>query len=324
MTTLSVVVPVYNERARIGQTLAAVADAVGETPFELELVVVDDGSTDGSGDAARAAGAQVLKQGNAGRFAARRAGLEHARGELVLLLDSRVRLVPGSLGFAAERVAAGEPVWNAHVHVDTTTPYGRFWHVLTELAFADYFADPRTTSFGPEEFDRFPKGTTCFLAPAELLRDVFAGHETYYGDARNANDDTPILRRLVERERINISPSFAALYVPRTTLRGFLRHALHRGVVFLDGHGRRASRFFPVVVAFYPASVGLVAAAVLWPLLVPLGLVAVAGAAGAVALLKRRPVRETVAFAALAPLYALAHGLGMWKGALLALAGRRR
>jgi glycosyltransferase involved in cell wall biosynthesis len=325
---LSVVVPVYNERASIGGTVRRLGEAVRKTSFELDLVVVDDGSSDGSGAEAAAAaeplGGRVLRQENRGRFAARRAGLGAAQGELVLFLDSRVLLAEGALRFVEERVGQGERVWNGHVHIDASTAVGRFWNVLTELAFAQYFSDPRTTSFDAESFDRFPKGMGCFLAPAALLREAFARHSaTYYSDERNANDDTPVIRWIAERERIHISPSFACAYAPHSTLRGFVKHAAHRGVVFLDGHGRRASRFFPIVVAFYPASLALVVLAVLVPWTGAAAVVLVAALAAAVALVRRRSRAEVVAFGLLAPVYALAHGFGMWRGAFLAVGGRR-
>jgi glycosyltransferase involved in cell wall biosynthesis len=325
--SLSIVIPVHNEHRQIADTLRAAAAAAGRSPFRTEFVVVDDGSTDGTADAARAAlpgcPVRVLTQANGGRLAARRTGLAAACGEHVLFLDSRVRLRPDSLLFAAQRMAAGEDVWNAHVHIDTRgNPYGKFWNVLTELAFAAYFANPRTTSFGLEQFDAFPKGTTGFLAPTALLRDAFGRMRTYYHDERNANDDTPIIRWIAGQRPIHISPQFACDYQPRTTLRGFLRHAHHRGIVFLDGHGRRDSRYLPAVVAFYPLSVAGAALAVRRPLLAVALLAGIGAAGGAYALARGRGRDEALAFAALTPVYGIAHGAGMWRGLGLAL-GRR-
>jgi hypothetical protein len=92
--------------------------------------------------------------------------------------------------------------------------------------------------------------------------------------------------------------------------------------VFLDGHGRRESRFLPIVVAFYPLSVLAAAAMLRRPVVAPALVAATAGSAAAAAALKRRSRVEVLSFAALAPLYAFAHGLGMWKGLALAV-GRR-
>jgi glycosyltransferase involved in cell wall biosynthesis len=324
---VTVVIPLYNERENIAKTIEAVEAALRDAGMDAEIVVVDDGSTDGSGEAARRAAGdlplRVLEQPNGGRYAARKTGLEAAAGEYVLFLDSRVRLQPGALAFVAERLGEGEDVWNAHVVIEADgNPYGRFWNVLTELAFADYFANPRTTAFDAESFERFPKGTTCFLAPRKALLDAFAAFSTRYGDVRNANDDTPIIRRLAEQRPINISPRFSCLYRPRTSFRGFLKHAYHRGIVFLDGHGRRESGFFPLVVGFYPLSLGAVLLVVRRPATAPILAGASVLAAGAVAAVKGRSRDETLAFAGLAPVYALAHGAGMWRGLSLMLANR--
>ena len=110
---------------------------------------------------------------------------------------------------------------------------------------------PRTTSFGPDEFERFPKGTTCFLAPRELLTAAFEAYRSGYMDLRHANDDTPVIRWLAARQRINISPGFGCSYASRSRFLPFVTHAFHRGTVFVDGHGRRESRWFPIVVGLY-------------------------------------------------------------------------
>lgn len=326
---ISVVVPVYDEAAAVATTVKALTVELEASGFaSAEIVVADDGSTDGSGDAAAAAAGSVPVRivtlgENSGRYAARSAGLEAAAGRHVLFIDAGVTVAPGGLRFVHERLNAGEEVWNAHtIMVTEGNPYGRFWSVVSALAFGDYVRAPRTTSFDLSDFDRYPKGTTCFFAPRELLLEGFASFRSKYADTRRANDDTPIIRTIAARRPINISPSFACVYVPRNSLASFVRHAAHRGVVFLDGHGRRESRFFPVVLAFYPASL----AATVVALRRPLSAVALAAAAAAVAAAAatsaRRPADEVRAFSALAPVYLAAHGVGMWKGLGLALANR--
>lgn len=317
--SLSVVIPVFNEARHLPATIAALRDALERADFAPELIVVDDGSTDGSGAVAREAvdgrfPMRVLTQPNRGRFEARRAGLEAASGELVLLLDARVTLLPGSLRFVQDRLDVGRQVWNGHVRIETENAFGVFWRLLAELAWRDYFDDPRTTSFGADEFDRFPKGTTCFLAPRALLTTAVEGFSTHYADIRLANDDTPLLRDIAGKERINISPGFACLYAPRTTLRHFLRHSFHRGVVFVDGHGTPASRFFPAVLAFFPASALFLAAVARRPAVLPGSAIALSAAAAAYGAKSGRSRREIRTLAAVTPLYASGHGLGMWKG----------
>lgn len=329
--TLSAVVPVRNEAPGLGSTIEALVRAASTSAFEVEVVLVDDGSTDRSKDAVRAAlrdrlPLTVVTQPNAGRFEARRVGVERARSELVLLLDGRVRLRPGSLAFVHGRVLAGERVWNGHVHVDVEgNPYGAFWNLMAELAWREYFDNPRTTSYGLDAFDRHPKGTGCFMAPRELLVQAIDAFSSRYEDLRLANDDTPVLRWVAARERIHLSPSFACDYQPRATFGSFVRHSFHRGTVFLDGHARRESRFFPVVVAFFPTSAAVALLAVRRPSLVPAVGFGIAAAGTGLATITRRTPFETVSFGALAPVYAVAHGAGMWRGlAVMGSSSRQR
>jgi glycosyltransferase involved in cell wall biosynthesis len=325
---LSVVIPVYNEAPHLAATIDRLVDEVSQSGFDTELIVVDDGSTDTSADAVRAAlgdrlPLSLVEQPNRGRFEAVRAGLQRAGGDSVLILGARVRLHPGGLAFVKSRQAEGDNVWTGHVHIDTAgNPFGTFMNTLTEIAWSDYFAHPRTASFGLEEFDRYPKGSGCFVAPRDVLLDAFDVLPTRYAEPRHANDDTPMLRRIAASHRIHVSPSFAAEYVPRTTFSTFIRHTVHRGTVFLDGHGRRESRFFPHIVAFYPVSAAVLVALVLRPRLIPLAVAATSVVAGAIAAGRRRSRSEVATVALVSPAWAVAMGAGLWRGLGLIVRGR--
>lgn len=330
MRTLSVVIPVYNEPRWIGTSVADVCAAIANAPFrDPEVVIVDDGSGPETVAALEALDPpvplRVIRQENAGRFAARRTGVEAATGDLVLLIDSRVSIRPDALAFVAGRLPddGTPPIWNAHVDIDLDgNPYARFWNVLTEAAFAEYFANPRTTSYGLEDFDRFPKGTTCFLAPREDLLWAMGRFSSHYADARDANDDTILIRSLAERARINISPGFSCLYRARDSGGKFLRHTHHRGIVFVDGHLRRGARFAPAIIAFLPASLAAAVLAVRHPRAGAAAVAAAPLAAGAVGVALHRPRADVAALAALGPVWAAAYGTGVWRGVLKALRAR--
>jgi glycosyltransferase involved in cell wall biosynthesis len=322
--------PVYNEPTWVGRAVADVIEAVRRSPFsKVEMIIVDDGSDQPTRDALAAVEApfpvRVLQQENQGRFAARVAGLDVADNELVLLIDSRISIREGALKYVCEQLADDPTavVWNAHVDVDLDgNPYARFWNVLTEVAFRDYFDDPRATSFGLEDFDRFPKGTTCFLAPRAALLDAIASFSSLYEDTRDANDDTILIRRIAALHRINISPGFSCLYRGRKALRPFLRHTNHRGVVFVDGFLHPGTRFFWPLVASYPLSVLAAAAAVRRPraALIAAGGLPVAFALGALRF--RRSLRDTVVMMTLGPIWMASYVLGVWRGGIKAIRNR--
>jgi GT2 family glycosyltransferase len=96
---VSVVVPTFNRAHLIGRTLDSV---LGQTYDRVEVVVVDDGSTDATGDTiARAYGGDArvryFRKENGGPASARNFGFRHARGEYVALLDSDDTWLPWKL-----------------------------------------------------------------------------------------------------------------------------------------------------------------------------------------------------------------------------------
>jgi glycosyltransferase involved in cell wall biosynthesis len=99
---VSVIIPLFNGE----RFLAAALDSVlAQTYRPLEIIVVDDGSSDAGADIARShAGVHLVAQANAGNGAARNAGIARARGDLVAFLDQDDVWAPEKLDLQVRRM----------------------------------------------------------------------------------------------------------------------------------------------------------------------------------------------------------------------------
>src|SRR5271165_2086863 len=87
---LSIVIPAYNEADRIASSLEAIQNYACRKGFSVEIIVVDDGSTDKTVEIASArAGIRLLRNtGNRGKGFSVRRGVLEARSELILFTDA--------------------------------------------------------------------------------------------------------------------------------------------------------------------------------------------------------------------------------------------
>jgi glycosyltransferase involved in cell wall biosynthesis len=101
---ISVVIPAYREAGRVGATVRAIL-----TVLEAEVIVVDDGSPDGTADEAEDAGARIIHlPRNSGKGAALTAGLNEAQGAVLMMADADLGDSAAELARLVEPVLAGE------------------------------------------------------------------------------------------------------------------------------------------------------------------------------------------------------------------------
>jgi glycosyltransferase involved in cell wall biosynthesis len=95
---LAVILPAFNEIGGIAETLARVRDVLAGLNCSSEIIVVDDGSTDGTGDKARALNAKVLVHPyNRGYGAALKTGILATQAELVMIMDADCTYPPDAI-----------------------------------------------------------------------------------------------------------------------------------------------------------------------------------------------------------------------------------
>ncbi|GIW30813.1 MAG: glycosyl transferase [Meiothermus sp.] len=105
--TVSVVVPARNEEEMIGACLESI---LRQEPPPYEVILVDNGSTDRTGEIGRSLGVRVIYQPQPGLHIARQTGLEAASGEVVAATDADCRVEPGWIAAIQEAFSDPEVV----------------------------------------------------------------------------------------------------------------------------------------------------------------------------------------------------------------------
>src|SRR5579864_682054 len=147
MPLLSILVPLYNEEEFIGPLLQRVLEAPLPEGMDREIVVVDDGSTDGSAEIAEEIARthveiRVIRHArNQGKGAAIRTAVEEARGELCLIQDADLEYDPREYMHLLNPLIEGkaDAVYGSRFMIVGERRVLYFWHsvanrLLTELA----------------------------------------------------------------------------------------------------------------------------------------------------------------------------------------------
>jgi dolichol-phosphate mannosyltransferase len=101
---VSVVIPIFDEAENVGPLVAALVPALDAVARPYEVIFIDDGSTDGTGDALAAAASGnpnirvITFKRNFGQTAAMMAGIDHARGAVIVPMDGDLQNDPADIG----------------------------------------------------------------------------------------------------------------------------------------------------------------------------------------------------------------------------------
>ena len=133
---LSVIVPVHDGERFLAEALDSV---LGQDYEPLEVIVVDDGSTDGSSAIAQARGVRYFVQPNRGPGAARNAGIAAARGELVAFVDQDDVWLPGKARTQVDLLLARPEVGLVYTRMEVFVEPGA---PLPDWTPADWLDEP--------------------------------------------------------------------------------------------------------------------------------------------------------------------------------------
>ena len=193
---LSIIVPVYNERATIGAVLERLLSI--DLPIAREIIAVDDGSSDGTAAELAAAAARsplvtaVHLERNGGKGLALRTGLERTKGTIVAIQDADLELDPAQLAALVEPllrdeadVVYGSRFMHGSSHVPFMTRVGnRSLTMLTNALYGASLTDmetcykimrgdlARSLPLTANRFDIEPEITVQLLKSGARLREL--------------------------------------------------------------------------------------------------------------------------------------------------------
>ena len=229
MPELSILMPVYNERATVAEAIERAVEA--ELPVESrQVVVVDDGSTDGTRELLRGRDwpAEVdihFRDRNGGKGAAVPTAIEHATGRWAAILDADLEYDPADIGRLIEPLRAGEAEVVFGVRgFDSRSAYS-FWYVAGNKAvtlaanvlFNSWLADIMTChkAMATDVWRSLNLSARGFELEGEITARVLASGRRIY--------EVPITYRARGREEGKKLIGRDALRVVRTLFRERLR-----------------------------------------------------------------------------------------------------
>jgi succinoglycan biosynthesis protein ExoA len=258
--TVSVVIAVYNDENHIGKALSALKNQTYPKD-RYEIIVVDDGSTDGTPDVIkRFDGIKCIEQANSGPSAARNNGIMHSTGDIVMFTDSDCEPNPDWI----ETLAATHK----------------------EFEGAENSAAVGGAQLGHREDPDFAKKVDRFLRSVGILADYVKTHEWVKRVSHNASCNSSYKRELIARlggfrpsmfpgEDVDLDrriweAGFSVLYTPRAIVYHHRVDTPERWRRMLKAYGRASAHnmlihgFFRLVQLFPPVIVfGLLALAAL-------------------------------------------------------------
>lgn len=219
---LSILVPAFNERATIAEALRRLRQV--DLPIGREIIVIDDGSTDGTGEILKRLADSTVRvvtlSTNSGKGAAVRRGLEAARGDIVVIQDSDLEYDPRDLPRMLRPILEGQArvVYGSRFTGERRNML--FWHwvgnrflsLVTNLLYNTTISDMetgykmfdtrllRSLRLRADRFDFEPEVTAKVLRSGERVWEVpirYAGRELDEGKKISWRDGLPALGTLV-------------------------------------------------------------------------------------------------------------------------------
>lgn len=242
---ISICIAVYNEEKNILNLLESIK-SLDFARDSFELNIVNDGSIDNTGDVIKKWILEnkdiqinyLLLLKNEGRMIAREKCAQMANFENILITDARCALAANALKIIEAmnyQPIIGNPIQSQNGLI------GRFFFLLRAKLYKNSFGDEFSDVFiNKDNFDGISKGTTILF----VNKDLFLKHISHSAKGKYANDDTKILRSIIEEKKILKSSALKCYYSQRENLLAEIMHTFNRGPRFIDYYYNRKSKYF--------------------------------------------------------------------------------
>ena len=217
---ISFVVPAHDEAALIRATCESIVVAARACGITFELIVVDDASSDGTADLARAAGATVVRTECRHIAAARNAGARHAHGEVLIFVDADTTIDSEVLRQVLAALDDGAIGGGAAVRFDEPVP----WHARAALPILCWM------------FARLRLAAGCFVFCTRRAFDTVGG----FDERLFAAEELYFSRALQRQGCVIVVP--AAVTTSGRKMRVYSWWEIHRDLLRLAIRGPRALR----------------------------------------------------------------------------------
>ena len=198
---ISVVMPLYNKSAYV---LRAIESALAQGEAILEVVVVDDGSTDGGAakvEALHDPRVRLVRKENGGVSSARNRGIEEARSEFVAFLDADDVYLAG---FADEMANLIERFPQAIVYA---TSYLRRWPDGRETAnYLPHVIENNKMQIVDKAFRAWSRSSFFHIGSSCVRRKIFFERRVFFPLGENIGEDQDVIFRLMEAGEVAFSP----------------------------------------------------------------------------------------------------------------------
>jgi glycosyltransferase involved in cell wall biosynthesis len=231
---ISIIIPVYNGEETLKLCLDAVTALRIPEGMNIEILLINDGSTDRTKEIASAyPDVNVIDlEKNMGRVIARKTGAEKAEYEDLLFVDARVEIREDALESILK--INYSPLIAGGLNTDKyLSSYDTLFYLIRKKIYKPYYPQEkysRELFIDENNFFKAPKGTTCFFVDRNLFLKALPGT-----DSKDTSDDTKIMHSIVFCHKMKIlRHTDIALKYKQRTGSNIYSWIFHRGKIWAD------------------------------------------------------------------------------------------